>query len=69
VGSADLFAAEDIDYAARLEAAGVECELLVVPGMFHAAQHFSPDHPPAVEFIRSGEAALARGLGTERVTA
>jgi acetyl esterase/lipase len=67
VGSADLFAAEDIDYAARLEAAGVECELLLVPGMFHAAQHFSPGHPPAVEFIRSGEAALARALGTERV--
>ena len=64
VGSVDLFAAEDIEYAERLQQAGVACELLVVPGMFHAAQRFSPDHPPAVEFVRSGEAALAAALGS-----
>lgn len=64
VGSVDLFAAEDIEYAERLQAAGVPCELLVVPGMYHAAQRFAPDHPPAVEFVRSGESALAAALGT-----
>lgn len=66
VGSADLFAAEDIDYAARLEAAGVACELVVVPGMYHAAQRFAPGYAPSVDFEVSGEAALARALRTGR---
>jgi acetyl esterase/lipase len=35
VGTCDLFHDEDLDYARRLEAAGVPCELLVVPGAFH----------------------------------
>ena len=35
VGTCDLFCEEDIAYAERLRAAGVECELAVVPGAFH----------------------------------
>lgn len=35
VGTLDLFHDEDLDYARRLVAAGVECELEVVPGAFH----------------------------------
>jgi acetyl esterase/lipase len=35
VGSLDLFHDEDLAYAARLNAAGVPCETLVVPGAFH----------------------------------
>ena len=35
VGSLDLFALEDIEYATRLLTAGVAVELLVVPGAFH----------------------------------
>jgi acetyl esterase/lipase len=35
VGSIDLFADEDIEYAHRLVDAGVATELLVVPGAFH----------------------------------
>ncbi|WP_218611119.1 alpha/beta hydrolase [Pseudonocardia sp. KRD291] len=35
VGSLDLFHGEDVEYARRLEAAGVACELRVVPGAFH----------------------------------
>jgi len=35
VGSIDLFCDEDIDYAKRLNAAGVQTELIVVPGAFH----------------------------------
>lgn len=35
VGSIDLFAEEDIEYAQRLVRAGVATELIVVPGAFH----------------------------------
>jgi len=35
VGSLDLFLDEDVDYAQRLNAAGVTTELLLVPGAFH----------------------------------
>ena len=35
VGTLDLFVDEDIDYAQRLNAAGVPAELIVVPGAFH----------------------------------
>ena len=37
VGDADLFHDEDVDYARRLREAGVQVELVVVPGMPHAA--------------------------------
>lgn len=49
VGSIDLFADENLEYARRLISAGVPTELLVVPGAFHGfdalaqtkvAQHF-----------------------------
>jgi triacylglycerol lipase len=36
VGSLDLFLEEDMDYAARLMAAGVSVELQVYPGAYHA---------------------------------
>ena len=35
VGTLDLFHDEDVAYAQRLQAAGVPCELQVVPGAFH----------------------------------
>jgi acetyl esterase/lipase len=35
VGTLDLFCDEDVDYAQRLNAAGVPAELIVVPGAFH----------------------------------
>ena len=35
VGELDLFHDEDVAYAHRLREAGVDCELLVVPGAFH----------------------------------
>ena len=35
VGTLDLFSDEDVDYAQRLNAAGVPTELIVVPGAFH----------------------------------
>jgi acetyl esterase/lipase len=35
VGTLDVFHDEDVAYAERLEAAGVPCRLVVVPGAFH----------------------------------
>ena len=37
VGDIDLFHDEDVEYARRLQEAGVPCELHVEPGMYHAA--------------------------------
>jgi acetyl esterase/lipase len=62
VGDLDLFLEEDVDYAERLEAAGVPCELVVVPGMYHAADRFRADDPRMVGFSRSMVDALGRGL-------
>jgi len=62
VGDLDLFLEEDVDYADRLVEAGVPCELVVVPGMYHAAERFRGDDPRMVEFTRSMVDALGRGL-------
>jgi acetyl esterase/lipase len=37
VGDIDLFYDEDIEYAQRLQAAGVHCDVHIEPGMYHAA--------------------------------
>ena len=51
VGTVDLFHAEDVTYARRLRAAGVDCDLHEVPGMFHAADRGSAQ-AAMVEFTR-----------------
>ncbi|MBB3602335.1 acetyl esterase/lipase [Mycolicibacterium sp. BK556] len=60
VGGLDLFYDESVDYAERLRAAGVECELVAVPGMYHAADGLARRAPEmrafrqsALEFLRS----------------
>ena len=63
VGGLDLFVQEDIDYAARLNAAGVPTELLVVPGAFHGFDMFMPDAAISRRFTEAKVAALRRGLG------
>ena len=63
VGSADLFHDEDFAYAEALRAAGVACDLHVVPGMYHAGQRFAATAPAAQEFERSSVDSLARALG------
>lgn len=62
VGDIDLFLAEDVDYATRLEAAGVPCELVVEPGMFHGADAVLPKAPSMVAFRSRMVAALAAAL-------
>lgn len=58
VGDIDLFHDEDIAYAERLRAAGVPCEVHVVPGMYHAAEMFAPTAPAMIDFVDRMVAAL-----------
>lgn len=64
VGDIDLFHAEDVAYADRLAAAGVATDLLVVPGMYHAADAFPgpADSPSMVAFDRAKVDALRGAL-------
>jgi acetyl esterase/lipase len=43
VGQLDIFRDEDVDYAARLQRAGVAVELQLYPGVPHAFEVFAPD--------------------------
>lgn len=65
VGSIDLFADEDIDFARRLVNAGVPTELLVVPGAYHGFQMIAPKSRVSQQFTSALEAALARALAPE----
>lgn len=60
VGDLDLFLAEDVGYAGRLVAAGVPCELVVVPGMYHAADGLLAGKVPAMTDFRD---AMVRAVG------
>jgi acetyl esterase/lipase len=64
VGTLDLFHDEDVEYARRLNAAGVPCELVTVPGAFHGFDAIFPDAPVSRDFFRPQVAALAAALGT-----
>jgi acetyl esterase/lipase len=52
VGDLDLFYDEDVDYAEKLRASGVPCELVTVPGMYHAADRFAPKAQSMQDFRR-----------------
>ena len=62
VGSIDLFCEEDIEYARRLIHAGVNTELMVVPGAYHGFDIVARDAKLTVEFRNAWQAALRRGL-------
>jgi acetyl esterase/lipase len=58
VGSLDLFCAEDAAYAQRLQASGVECQLVTVPGAFHGF-----DFPlPGLQIVRDFRSAQIAAL-------
>lgn len=62
VGSEDLFRDEDVEYARRLIAAGVPCELAVFPGLYHGGDMFVPGAAVSRRLQRSFLAALADAL-------
>ncbi len=62
VGELDLFYDESVDYAERLRAAGVECELVTVPGMYHGADGLARKAPAMRAFRRGGSEFLRSHL-------
>ncbi|MEZ5180457.1 MAG: alpha/beta hydrolase [Acidimicrobiales bacterium] len=66
VGDLDLFLEEDLDYAARLEAAGVACEVHVEPGMYHGADALLPNRPTMRAFRARADEALRAAIGEQR---
>lgn len=62
VGGVDLFVSEDIDYARRLNEAGVPTELQVIPGAYHGFDQLSSDSPQAKQFMRAKIEALRRAF-------
>jgi acetyl esterase/lipase len=67
VGTLDLFCDEDIDYAQRLNTAGVTTELLVVPGAFHGFDFVGAAMPVGRAFNATKLNALRRGFGIPTV--
>lgn len=63
VGSIDLFHDEDVEYARRLNDAGVPTELIVVPGAFHGFDNPMLSAKISNWFIAARIAALRAGLG------
>jgi acetyl esterase/lipase len=63
VGSHDLFHDEDLEYARRLEAAGVTCAVTVVPGAFHGFDRVARKAGVTRGFHAQQIAAVRAGLG------
>lgn len=62
VGSNDLFYSEDLAYADRLRAAGVDCEAEVVTGAYHGFDMIHARAAVSRAFGRSRDDALRRAL-------
>lgn len=62
VGSLDLFYDEDTAYAQELQACGVACELVVVPGAFHGFDVLAPQIALVQDFRQSQIRALKQNL-------
>jgi acetyl esterase/lipase len=62
VGSIDLFAEEDMEYARRLVHAGVATELLVVRGAYHGFDLLAPDAEASKQFSASWKSALRKAF-------
>lgn len=63
VGDLDLFFEEDLEYARRLQEAGVPVDVLVEPGMYHAAELQLHTSVPSMRAFRQAMVdALATGV-------
>jgi acetyl esterase/lipase len=68
VGTFDLFHDEDLEYAERLRAAGVPCEVEVVEGAFHGFDGIAVKAPVSQSFYRSQLEFLRRWLTQSALT-
>lgn len=64
VGTCDLFHDEDLAYAERLRAAGVDGTLHVSPGAYHGFDGVEPHAPVSRAFTDARHAAPASALGS-----
>ncbi|MGI8336280.1 alpha/beta hydrolase [Actinomadura scrupuli] len=62
VGALDLFHEEDLAYAHRLKAAGVQCEFFVADGAFHGFDYLRPKAGVSQTFQTARIKALAAAL-------
>lgn len=62
VGDLDLFLDEAVAYARRLQESGVQCELNVVPGAFHAFDGIRPNADVSLSFRSAETRALSAVL-------
>jgi acetyl esterase/lipase len=62
VGTNDLFHDEDVAYARRLQEAGVDCTLHVVPGAYHNFDSIEAKPPVSRAFVKAQIAALDEAL-------
>lgn len=62
VGTLDLFHTENLAYAERLKAAGVSCDILEIPGAFHAFDGIVAKAQVSQSFFASQLAFLRREL-------
>ncbi len=65
VGSTDLFAQENLAFAARLSAAGVPVELHLSPGVYHGFDGAAPASAITIGYKRTMFHALARAFGRD----
>jgi acetyl esterase/lipase len=63
VGDIDLLYEEAVEYAERLRAANVPCDLHVVPGMYHGADSIRGKAETSRRFTARMTEALATGVG------
>jgi acetyl esterase/lipase len=63
VGDLDLFFDEDVDYARRLDDAGVPCELHVEPGLWHGADSMVRAADTSRRFRAAMVKAVAAAIG------
>jgi acetyl esterase/lipase len=64
VGAAEVFRDENVAYASRLWASGVQAELHVWPGAFHSFQAFAPKAALSVIATTTREAWVKRTLSS-----
>ena len=66
VGSIDLFANEDIQYAQRLMNQGIATELYVAPGAFHGFDGMAPNSAIAKRFTAAIDDAINRAFAVSK---